>query len=271
MDNEGKPVANANGSLSVVDESLLALKGNPQKNPFSFFYEMKRRLGVNSYTSLKNLVEKLEVKDNEGSKGGDGTYDNKKKRGNFKDTAYRNANFTTDTNGTAKLTTDKLPDNLTTRVIEALMNTPDTKLGIAYTTIQTQQQVMISDNLPQFFGGGDRITLSPVIFNRLEQDTDFEVNLTLTNGKVLTKPQTVHIAKNASATVYFDVEIDTISEATTSTITIITTPLQTTTESSDAIEKTLPLYPTSTLESTSTFGSLTTGSKTETITLNSQH
>ncbi|MDR0650097.1 MAG: hypothetical protein LBG59_01475 [Candidatus Peribacteria bacterium] len=224
-DQKGNPVANANGSLSVVDQSLLALKGNPQKNPFSFFYEMKRRLGVNSYLSLKNLVEKLEVKDDSGSKGGDGTYDSQKKRGNFRDTAYRNANFTTDTNGRAKLTTDALPDNLTTRVIEALMNTSDTKLGIQYTTIQTKQQVMINDNLPQFFGEGDRITLSPVVFNRLAQDADFTVSLTLTNGKVLTSPQTVHIAKDSSATVLFEVEIASVSETTMSTVTISASPL----------------------------------------------
>lgn len=62
-DSEGKPVALANGSLSVVDESLLALAGNPIKNPFAFFYDMKRYLGIETYISLVNLIEKLEVKD----------------------------------------------------------------------------------------------------------------------------------------------------------------------------------------------------------------
>ncbi len=58
----GNPVKNANGSLSVVDQSVLALLGNPKKNPFAFFYEMKRYLGVQTSLSLANLVEKLEVK-----------------------------------------------------------------------------------------------------------------------------------------------------------------------------------------------------------------
>jgi len=62
-DADGKAVAGANGSIAVVDESLLALKGNPKKNPFAFFYEMKRYLGVETYTSLYRLIEKLEVKD----------------------------------------------------------------------------------------------------------------------------------------------------------------------------------------------------------------
>lgn len=59
----GRPVALANGSLSLVDESLLALAGNPLKNPFAFFYDMKRYLGIETYISLVNLIEKLEVKD----------------------------------------------------------------------------------------------------------------------------------------------------------------------------------------------------------------
>jgi uncharacterized protein YfaS (alpha-2-macroglobulin family) len=69
----GNPVANANGSLSVVDESVLALMGNPKKNPFAFFYEMKRYLGVTTALSLSYLVDRLEVKSGalgQGAKGG---------------------------------------------------------------------------------------------------------------------------------------------------------------------------------------------------------
>lgn len=128
-DSEGKPVANANGSLSIVDESVLALMGNPQKNPFAFFYDMKRYLGTRTYLSLTNLIEKLEVKNTgNGEKGGAGDGqkggDAKKKRGTFKDTAFWKSDFNTDANGEAKISTDKLPDNLTTWVIESVVSTP---------------------------------------------------------------------------------------------------------------------------------------------------
>jgi uncharacterized protein YfaS (alpha-2-macroglobulin family) len=43
-DDKGNPVANANLSIGIVDQSLLALKGNPIKNPFAYFYDMKRYL-----------------------------------------------------------------------------------------------------------------------------------------------------------------------------------------------------------------------------------
>lgn len=68
----GNPVSGANVSLSVVDESVLALLGNPKKNPFAFFYEMKRYLGVQTALSLTNLVEKLEVKSASNADGAKG-------------------------------------------------------------------------------------------------------------------------------------------------------------------------------------------------------
>jgi MG2 domain/Alpha-2-macroglobulin bait region domain len=100
LDMAGKPVSNANGSIAVVDQSVLALAGNPKKNPFAFFYEMKRYLGTTFFSSLTYLVEKIEVKNTaNGEKGGAGDGnkggDTKKKRGVFKDTAYWQAEFTT--------------------------------------------------------------------------------------------------------------------------------------------------------------------------------
>lgn len=100
LDMAGKPVVNANGSIAVVDQSVLALAGNPKKNPFTFFYEMKRYLGTTFFSSLTYLVEKIEVKNTaNGEKGGAGDGnkggDTKKKRGVFKDTAYWQAEFVT--------------------------------------------------------------------------------------------------------------------------------------------------------------------------------
>ena len=72
-DSLGRPVSGGNGSLSIVDESVLALMGNPKKNPFAFFYDMKRYLGVETMASLAYLIEKLEVKNiGNGEKGGAG-------------------------------------------------------------------------------------------------------------------------------------------------------------------------------------------------------
>lgn len=68
-DADGAPVVGADLSIGIVDQSLLALKGNPLKNPFAYFYDMKRYLGTYTWVSLNTLVDKLEIKDaTDGSK-----------------------------------------------------------------------------------------------------------------------------------------------------------------------------------------------------------
>ena len=181
MDANKTPVVWANLSLSIVDQSLLALKGNPIKNPFAYFYDMKRYLWTNTWLSLNTLVDKLEIKDaTDGSKWWDGGSlkwgNSRKKRWVFKDTAYRNANITTNAQWQAIITADALPDNLTTRVIEWLVNTKDTKIGIATDTIQTALPLMINPNLPSILSINDKVIFHPVIFNK----TDKEQSVTFT-------------------------------------------------------------------------------------------
>lgn len=114
-----------------------------------------RYLGTLTYISLKNLIEKLEIKDiRDWEKwwAWDQVkwWESNKKRWTFKDTAYFKANFTTDKNWEFKITTDSLPDNLTTWQIESIVSTPDNKIWIAQTSISTSKQLMISENLQIF-------------------------------------------------------------------------------------------------------------------------
>lgn len=207
----GNPVPNANGSLSVVDESVLALLGNPKKNPFAFFYEMKRYLGVQTVISLNNLVDKLEVKSfdlSNGAKGGAGEDrkggDAKKKRGVFKDTAFWRSDFTTDKNGKFTIATDNLPDNLTTWVIEAVVSTSaDNRIGLAQTTVTTSKEVMVNDNLPRIFRSRDSVTLAPVVYNRTGKDAQFDVSVTADNLAIEKPSKKVLIKNGESATVEF--------------------------------------------------------------------
>ncbi len=187
LDSKWNPIGWANGSISIVDESLLALVWNPKKNPYAFFYDMKRYLWTLMYSSMINLIEKLEVKDItnwekwwawEQIKW----WDSKKKRWVFKDTAFWQADFTTWKNWKVYIQSEALPDNLTTWVVEVLVNTPeDNKIWVAYETLTTTKKVIISDNLPSFFWVGDKITLSPVVFNKTWKDADFELSLDATN------------------------------------------------------------------------------------------
>ena len=258
-DSAGHPVNNANGSLAVVDESLLALMGNPKKNPYGFFYEMKRYLGVDTIIGLVDLVDRLAVKSiSGGEKGGAGDGekggDSLKKRGTFKDTAYWSANYTTDAKGDAVITIDALPDNLTTWAIESIVSDGSMRIGVGNTSIMTNQAVMVEDDLPRFFGSSDTITLAPVVFNRTDRDQSFTVTL---SGSFMTvdKPsRVVKITKGTSAPVSFIVHIADTGMSTgaldqASTVDIIALSEGT---DSDEVERIIPIRPTATMEMVST-------------------
>lgn len=210
-DAAGKPVSGAIGALSVVDESVLALLGNPVKNPFAFFYDMKRFLGTTVSVSLMNLVEKLEIKNagngekggaGEGNKGGD----TKKKRGIFKDTAFWTGKFSTDANGNAVIDTGKLPDNLTTWKIEAVIATDTTQIGAGNTSVTTEQKVMIQENFPRFLRTGDRTEFAPVVFNRTGKRQRFTVEMQTKGAEVTPTKQEIALDDGASAAVRFTVK-----------------------------------------------------------------
>lgn len=214
-DSKWAPVAWANGSISIVDESLLALVGNPKKNPYVFFYDMKRYLGTLMYSSMINLIEKLEVKDiTNGEKWWAWEqikwWDSKKKRWVFKDTAFWQADFTTGRDGKIFIQSDVLPDNLTTWVVEILVNTPeDNKIWVAYDTFNTTKHVIINDNLPSFFWVGDLITLSPVVFNKTGRDADFELSIDATNVEVKGwNKRTLFIKSGESKSINFDIKVN---------------------------------------------------------------
>ncbi len=262
-DKNWNPIANTNLSISLVDESLLALKWNPRKNPYAFFYDMKRYLWTYTYGSLKTLIEKLEVKDtSDGEKwwAWDRVkwWDSKKKRGTFKDTAYWSADVTTDTNWKVSMTTTNLPDNLTTWVIETLANTSiGNKVWVTYTTIITSKELLINDNLPRFFVSNDSIMLSPVVFNKTGKDQIFSVMLSATNLKNISEnKQKIFIKNGDQKTVHFDVTVDDIGLSEKNDFFFSTLTFKAVSEDNqhqDEIEKKVQIHESSTQESVSTF------------------
>lgn len=262
QDAKGNGVAWANGSVSIVDESLLALAWNPQKNPFVYFYDMKRYLGVETYTSLLNLIQKLEVKDTSlGEKWWAGEWQkwwlSKKKRWVFKDTAFWQADFKTDANGNYSFTTPVLPDNLTTWVIEALINTKKTEVWVGSTHIQTTKKVVINDNLPRFLGTSDAVTLAPVIFNKTDVDSVFDITLEANNVTINTPKQSVMIKSWEQVSVDFEVVvdgIDKIRKLTPQATKITMKAVSQATKEQDSLEMTLPIIETTTREMVVTSG-----------------
>lgn len=106
------------------------------------------------------------------------------------------------------ITTDALPDNLTTWVIEALVSTTaGNRVGLATEKIMTTKTVLVSENLPRFLGSADTITLSPVVFNKTGKDQSFEVSITADNITIKSPVQTISIRNGESYTVPFEATV----------------------------------------------------------------
>lgn len=246
-DAQGNPVPKADVSLSVVDESVLALAGNPKKNPFAFFYDLKRYLGVETYISLVSLVEKLEVKNiDQGEKGGAGENqkggDSKKKRGVFKDTAFWKASLVTDASGRAKVLVSKLPDNLTTWNIEAVAATADTRVGVGTASAMSNLQVMIHDNTPRFLGSKDVFTLAPTISNRTGKDADIMLKLTGTGFTAAKQTVRVRVPNGEDRPFPFEITVQQIPAIALYSEASFTFEASSDSGLKDALEIRLPIY-----------------------------
>lgn len=203
-DGTGRPVA-AEVSVAVADLSVLALKGNPKKNPLVFFYD-GFPLSVTTAHNIKNILYEVDIP--LGTKGGGGAAPADlatQKRGIFKDTAHWEAMVRTDSAGRATVSFT-LPDNLTTWQIETLGVTMDTKLGVSYEEFTTKKDLMAVPLKPRFVVPGDEFMLGAKVFNQTDERARVAVSIdsdTLEFTDDTT--DTVTIAANETATVYFPV------------------------------------------------------------------
>ena len=204
-DSQGKPVS-AELSVAVVDLSVLALKGNPKKNPLVFFYG-GFPLTVQTSSNVKNILPEIEL--TTPTKGGGGTGGNelaKKARGVFKETAFWQAVIITDNEGKAQIKFT-LPDNLTTWQAEALGITKDTKLGIAYQEFTTKKDLMVVPLKPRFVIPGDVFYIGAKIFNQSEKNQ--KINIKFTSDTLALdddSSEKISLAAGKTDTIYFKVQ-----------------------------------------------------------------
>lgn len=208
-DNLGNPVE-TEFSVAVADLSVLALKGNPKKNPLVFFYG-GFPLVVSTSSNIKNILYEVDVANE--TKGGGGLSAEdlaKKKRGEFKDTAFWQAVLQTDKNGKAQAKFI-LPDNLTTWQVETVGISKDTKLGVGYNEFMARKNIMVVPLKPRFVVPGDEFYLGAKIFNQTDSSQKLEVSFlseTLSLKNDAPKKE-VYIDAQQSKTVYFNLLADT--------------------------------------------------------------
>ncbi|MDB5259521.1 MAG: hypothetical protein JWO73_729 [Candidatus Taylorbacteria bacterium] len=205
-DEAGQPVA-SEISLAVVDMSVLALRGNPKKDPLSSFYGHVY-LTVATYSNFKNLLKQVERKSEDGKGGSGGDSKNQKSRGIFKEVAFWKPDIITDAAGNATVKF-MLPDNLTTWQAEVVGITADTHVGAAYSEFTTNKTLMVVPLKPRFVLPGDRFSLGATVFNNSKVDFNGIVKLKA-DSLVVSKAsleKNVGIKAGSSQTIYWDAAV----------------------------------------------------------------
>lgn len=245
-DGNGKPMP-AELSVAVVDASVLALKGNPKKNPLVFFYG-DFPLTVRTTSNIKNILEEVDIPP--GGKGGGGGEDlAKKKRGIFKETALWAGIVETNDEGAATVSFT-LPDNLTNWQIETVGVTKDTKLGIDYDEITSQKQIMVIPLKPRFIIPGDEFALGAEVFNQTGRQQTLTVDFTsetlvLNEGKLETS---LTLNPKESRIAYFQLKAPSGTEHGSHAFTLSAKNK----EYEDTVEQTIPITRNNTYEATAT-------------------
>jgi hypothetical protein len=205
-DSSGRPLQ-SELSVAVVDVSVLALKGNPKKNPLVFFYD-GMPLAVTTASNIKNILNEVEIP--AGTKGGSGGGAEaagdlaRKKRGEFRDTAIWRGVVETDLSGNASVSFI-LPDNLTTWQAEAVGITKDTKLGVGYGEFVSKKDLMVTPLFPRFIVPGDEFSIGAKVFNNTRDPQVLNVSFASDTLPVLgeNREQKLNLATGETKTVYF--------------------------------------------------------------------
>ncbi len=243
---EGKGIS-AEISTAVVDLSVLALQGNPKKNPLVFFYG-GFPLTVSTASNVKDILIETSIP----TKGGGGGNEEelaKKKRGIFKETALWSAAVKTDASGQAQIKFT-LPDNLTSWQAETVGITQDTKLGVNYTEFTTRKNLMAVPLKPRFVVPGDNFYVGATIFNQsgINQNVSVKFSSGTLKLKESSAEKAISINKNESYTVYFNVEAPDSIETGKHMFVLAAKGLG----AEDTVEQTINITPNDTYETTAT-------------------
>jgi uncharacterized protein YfaS (alpha-2-macroglobulin family) len=150
----------ANLAVAVVDVGVINLIGYQTPDPFTAFYG-ERALSVQTSETRVHVVGQRHFGEKGDNPGGGGSeaargmsLSEVQLRGDFKSTAYWNPSLTTDASGTA-VVRFKLPDNLTTFRIMAVVQTRDSRFGRGDKDFKVVKPVLLLPALPRFARVGD--------------------------------------------------------------------------------------------------------------------
>ena len=184
-DAAGEPVP-GEFTLAIIDKEMLALAPPNSQGIIEAFYG-EQRLGVSMGLPLTNHAGKWIQPP--GGNGGGGSVEYPTIRADLPDTAYWNAEITTNEQGLAKVSLT-LPDRITVWHAETRGVTKNTRVGQAETEIITTKDLHIHPVTPRFLVAGDHLSFTAIVHNDTLTTLQTDVALQ-TSGVTLDDPNTV--------------------------------------------------------------------------------
>jgi uncharacterized protein YfaS (alpha-2-macroglobulin family) len=280
-DQSGKPVS-ADVSLAVVDKAVLALAPSNSDSILKGFYPdtglgVQTALGLVSSADDFNAQYRNSTPTGGGAGGGGGPEASLgiiTVRQDFKDTAFFQAQVTTDSNGQAQVTVT-LPQNLTTWVADARAATVDGKVGQATNELVSTKPLFVELQTPRFFIAGDQARVGAVIHNNGADPLQVNVSLKAQGvGLITPAAQSVNVAGKNQAYITWDLNVNTDVQRVDLTASAVSGPYTDSTkpELGTLSGQGIPVYTYTATEPVGTSGIITSAnSVTESILLPSTH
>jgi alpha-2-macroglobulin len=213
-DQAGKPVS-ADVSLAVVDKAALALAPSNSAPILKGFYpdqglSVQTALGLVSSADDFNAQYRQSIPEGGGSGGGgsDQSLGIITVRQDFKDTAWFQAQATTDANGQAQVTV-KLPENLTTWVADARAATAEGRVGQSTQELVSTKPLFVELQTPRFFVAGDQARIGAVVHNNGDAPLTAQVSIDAQGVELITPAaQSVSVPAKSQSYVTWDLNVN---------------------------------------------------------------
>jgi len=256
----GRPVQ-AELSLAMVDKALFALAEERTPTGLRAFW-FERGLGVGTGSSAGSSMDRLNNTivelGSQGNKGGGGLAD-ERLRQEFRNTAYWEAQVTTDDNGEVSVQV-KVPDNATTWRMQARAIDAGAMVGEGSSELISTEPLLIRPALPRFLRVGDEVSLRALVRNNTNTSMRVQVDLAATGIELVHEDahRDTEIPAAGSRSIEWAARARTDGEGSL-------TFRATGDGFHDAIVQRLVVHPSITQETTATGGVVTRESRTETV------
>ncbi len=272
-DNDWNPI-NWKATVSIIDKSLLALKDN--KNDIVEYFYSEKPIRINTLWNLSNLIKRIDFKieadselkeernyasddllgDTLGSLDAEAPEEKSIKenwssnpsmlRSDFKDVAFYKVN-TNAVNWKVILEVPKLPDNLTTWVIDWYVFTDDSKVWNFKKEFKVQKDLAILPQVPRFFIDWDKSQIWALIVNNTSLQKNVQLSLDISWINIVwNNKKSITVSPNSSSLVNFDIEVWTWNLINLRTTDIILTAISW--KLTDSVKVSKTIYPSKTSE-----------------------